>query len=131
MQEFFITPAMMSPAAWDAIAEAVGFAQRNADILVDTHGIGGDPAKSEPYGYAAWSPRGGVLTLRNPSDQPVRLVIDLRTAFDLPPGTPQRYKLRSPWKESADRPALTLQAGCSHAFELAPFEVQICEANPL
>ncbi len=28
----------------------------NAEVLVDTHWIGGDPAKLEVYGYASWSP---------------------------------------------------------------------------
>ena len=44
LQEFFVTPAMMTPELWDAVAEASPGA-RNADVLVDTHGIGGDPAR--------------------------------------------------------------------------------------
>lgn len=130
MQEFFITPAMMTPPLWDALAEAVAFTQRNARALVDTHGIGGDPAAGEPYGYAAWSPDGGVLALRNPSCQPARFAVDLHAAFELPAGAPQSYTLRSPWKQDAVASPRTLKADQPHTFELAPFEVQVRQASP-
>ena len=66
LQEYFITARMMTPAAWDVVAEAIQWVQRNADVLVDSHGIGGNPAKDEVYGFASWQPRMGVLVLRNP-----------------------------------------------------------------
>ena len=131
MQEFFVTPGMITPRLWDAVAEAVKWSQENADVLVDTHGVGGDPGVGEVYGYASWSPRKGILVVRNPGDRPAGFRVDLQSAFELPPGAPRRYRLQSPWKEPAGaRPALTLQAAEPHAFELAPFEVLVLEAAP-
>jgi hypothetical protein len=121
---------MMTPAMWDALAEAATWSRQNADVLVDAHWIGGDPGKAEPYGYASWSPRKGILALRNPGPQPARLTIDLQSALELPPGAPHRYVLRSPWKESASRGEIVLQSDTPHAFELAPWESLVLEAEP-
>jgi len=130
MQEFFVTSGMMTPRLWDAVAEAIGWVRRNTDVLVDTHAIGGDPAKGEVYGFASWSPRKGVLVLRNPGPEPSSLEIDLAAAFELPAGAPQSYRLKSPWKDHADRPELLLQAGKPHRFDLAPFQVSVLDAVP-
>jgi len=129
-QELYVTPQMMTPAMWDALAEAATWSRQNADVLVDAHWIGGDPGKAEPYGYASWSPRKGILALRNPGPQPARLTIDLQSALELPPGAPHRYVLRSPWKESASRGEIVLQSDTPHAFELAPWESLVLEAEP-
>jgi hypothetical protein len=131
MQEFFVTPSMITPGLWDAIAEAVGWMRRNADVLVDSHGIGGDPGQGEVYGYASWSTRKGILVLRNPTDRPARFRTDLRTAFELPDGASQRYRLASPWRGSVPAPAVVLRADQKHAFDLAPFEVLVLEGEPL
>jgi len=66
---------------------------------VDNHWIGGDPAKLEPYGWAAWSAAKGILTLRNPSDKPQTFSFDVQKALELPPGAPQRYRASSPLEE--------------------------------
>ena len=78
--------------------EIVTDASGNADVLVDVHWIGGDPAKAEIYGWASWSKRKGILSLRNPSDQPAAIAIDISEAFELTSGAAQSYLLRSPWK---------------------------------
>jgi hypothetical protein len=129
LQEFFVTPAMMKPQAWDALAESVGWVQRNADVLVDSHGIGGDPARGQPYGFASWSPRMGILALRNPSDRPASLAIDVQNAFELPRGVPTEYSLRPAWRGTKIRP-ITLRAGHAHSLPLDPFEVVVFEALP-
>ena len=66
LQELYLTPRMMDAQNWDDVAEAAKWSRANADVLVDTHWIGGDPAQAEVYGWAAWSPRKGILVLRNP-----------------------------------------------------------------
>jgi len=89
LQELYMTPSMMTPALWDALAEAAIWSRANADVLVDTHWIGGDAGKSEPYGYASWSPRKGILCVRNPSREPRTFTLTLAGAFELPPGAPR------------------------------------------
>jgi hypothetical protein len=132
MQEFFVTPSLMTPETWDAAAEAIAWARAHADVLVDTHGIGGDPGEGEVYGYAAWSRRKGIVVLRNPGEARARFEADLATLFELPDGAPRRYRLASPWNEPADRRApLTLDAAQRHTFALAPFELLVLEAAPV
>jgi len=130
-QDLFVTPTLMTPEMWDALAEAANWCRRNADVLVDTHWVGGDPAKGQVYGYASWSRRKGILGLRNPSDAVQALELSLQTAFGLPPGAPRRYVLRSPWKRGSPKLSLTLEAGRRHRFTLAPFEVLVLDAVPV
>ena len=130
LQEMYVTPALLTPANWDALAEAANWSRRNADALVDTHWIGGDPRKLEVYGHAAWSPRRAILSLRNPSDKPQSVAIDVSRAFELPDGARTSFSARSPWREDASRPAVELQAGQEHVFRLAPFEVLTLDADP-
>jgi hypothetical protein len=130
LQELYVTPQRMSPQNWDDLAECAKWAHANADVLVDTHWVGGDPEKAEPYGWASWSPRKGILALRNPGQERATLQVDLEKAFELPRRAPRAYKLRSPWKEAASRPAIELRAGTPNAFELGPFEVVVFEAMP-
>jgi hypothetical protein len=129
-QEMYINPTLMTTELWDALAEAANWSRRNSDVLVDTHWIGGDPAKGEIYGFASWSKRQGIFTLRNPDDMPAQFALDVGQAFELPPGAPSRYTLKSPWKRDAARPAIEVTAGKPHTFMLEPFQVLVFEATP-
>ena len=130
-QELYITPSLMSPEHWDALAEAAKWSRDNTDVLVDTHWAGGDPAAGEVYGWAAWSERKGILSLRNPSDKPGSIMIDIGKAFELPNGAAEKYSLKSPWKEDTGSEAIVLMAGKTHTFELKPFEVLVYDATSL
>jgi hypothetical protein len=129
-QELYITPSLLDARTWDVLAEAAMWSRINADVLVDSHWIGGDPAKGDVYGWASWSKRKGILALRNPKDEPGRISIDVGKAFELPKGTAKTYSLKSPWKDDAAQPATALQAGREHTFELKPFEVLVFDATP-
>ncbi|HUJ32626.1 MAG TPA: enterotoxin [Candidatus Acidoferrum sp.] len=131
LQEMYITPSLLSSDDWDDLAEAANWSRANADILVDTHWIGGDPAQLEVYGWASWAPREGILVLRNPSDRPQSISIDVAKAFELPAGAAHEFRLRSPWKEDSATPAMTAHAGQPHEFQLEPFEVKVLEAEPV
>ena len=85
-QELYLTPSLLDAGTWDALAEAAIWSRKNADVLVDTHWVGGDPAKGEVYGWASWSKRKGILALRNPKDEPGRISIEIGKAFELPQG---------------------------------------------
>ncbi|HUU15508.1 MAG TPA: hypothetical protein VMW72_00025 [Sedimentisphaerales bacterium] len=130
-QELYITPSLMRPQDWDTLAEAAQWSRRNADVLVDTHWIGGDPAKGEVYGWASWSKRKGILALRNPHDKPATITLNIGKAFELPGDAARRYSLKSPWKEDLNKAAVVLSAGGKHTFELKPFEVLVFDATPL
>jgi len=130
-QELYITPSLMRPQDWDALAEAAKWSRENTDVLVDTHWIGGDPAKGEVYGWASWSKRKGILSLRNPSDKPGSITLEIASVFELPTDAARKYSLKSPWTKDADSAAIELIAGKEHTFELRPFEVLVFDAMPL
>jgi hypothetical protein len=130
LQEMYITPSLLSEQNWEDLAEAAQWSRANADVLQDTHWIGGDPAKLEVYGWASWSPRMGILVLRNPSDKPQTMRVRLQEAFELPQGAAQMYAGKSPWKGDAQKPALHLNAQETHEFQLAPFEVLTLDFTP-
>lgn len=130
-QELYITPSLLDAQTWDILAEAANWSRENADVLVDTHWIGGSPAQGEVYGWASWSKRKGILALRNPTEQPSRIAIDIGKAFELPEGAVRKYSLRSPWKSDASVEEIQLSAGTEHSFELKPFEVLVFDATPL
>ncbi len=130
LQEMYITPSLLSSENWDDLAEAARWSRANAEVLKDTHWIGGDPAWLEPYGWAAWTPRKGILVLRNPSDQPQTIRIQLHEVFQLPPGAAADYTATSPWKDQSARPPIELHARTPHSFDLAPFEVLTLDLKP-
>jgi hypothetical protein len=130
-QELYVTPSLMTEQDWNALAEAAKWSRSNADVLVDTHWIGGDPAKSQIYGWASWSKRKGILALRNPHNKPGSITLDIAKAFELPKGAPISYFIKSPWKNDIGRPSIKLIAGKKHTFKLKPFEVLVFEAIPL
>src|ERR1700740_1142537 len=82
LQEMYITHSLLSKDDWDVLAESAKWSRGNAATLADTHWIGGDPGKLEIYGWAAWSPEKGILTLRNPSDHPQSISLDVGRAFE-------------------------------------------------
>jgi hypothetical protein len=130
LQEMYITPSLMTSADWDTLAEAAKWSRSNAAMLVDTHWVGGDPRWLEVYGWAAWSPQKASLTLRNPSAQPQDLAIDIGDAFELPGSAARAFVAHSPWAADRSQPSIELEAGKTHTFHLAPFQVLTLEAIP-
>ena len=112
------------------LAEAAQWGRDNADVMIDTHWIGGDPRQLQVYGWAAWSPEKGIITLRNPSDKKQTYALDVARAFELPARAPRKYQARSPWLKDRDRKAVSFIAGAPKTLTLAPFEVLNLEALP-
>ena len=123
LQELYVTPALLSPANWDALAEAARWSRDRAAILVDTHWVGGDPGALEVYGHAAWLPGKGTLVLRNPKDVPQGIELDIGAALEVPADAPRRFSARSPWAADRAKAPVVLEAAMPHRFDLAPFEV--------
>lgn len=130
LQEMYVTPALLTPANWDAIAEAAKWSRRNAGALRDTHWVGGDPAQLETYGWASWTPEKGIVTIRNPRPEEQLFTLDIGSAFELPERAPPRYSAQSPWEADRGRAPILLQSGVPHTFDLGPFEVLTLEATP-
>lgn len=130
LQEMYITPSLLSNANWNDLAEAAKWSRANADVLKDTHWVGGNPQWLEVYGWAAWTPRKGILVLRNPKDRPQTIQLKLQDAFELPSGAPDVFWAKSPWEEDAGQSKLLIHANQVHAFHLLPFEVLTLDMTP-
>ncbi|MFC1497411.1 hypothetical protein ACFLS1_02920 [Verrucomicrobiota bacterium] len=146
LQELYVSYTKMDPEKWAILAEGAKWARANRDVFVDTHWIDNgsfvgakfilkpsssfDKANYKIYGWASWIPRKGIITLRNPSDKVQEIAIDLQKVFELPEGAPRKYSLKSPWKEDADKPAITMTAGKPYTIKMKPFEILNLEALP-
>ena len=130
LQEMYITPSLLSESNWNDLAEAANWSRTNANVLKDTHWVGGDPAWLQAYGWASWTPAKSILVLRNPSDHAQTFSVKLQDALELPPGSAQAYTAHSPWRDDAAQPALRLNAQQPHSFELAPFQVLTLDLKP-
>lgn len=130
LQELYIQPDKLTQEDWRVLAEAAKWSRANADVLVDTHWIGGDPAKPQVYGYASWSARKGIVMLRNPDVQPSEYALDVAAAFELPFEARTKYLLKSPWSEDAAKLALRAEAGKPLRLTLKPFEIVVLDALP-
>jgi hypothetical protein len=129
LQELYIGPEFLTPAQWDALAEAIGWARARAEVLSDIHWVGGDPGRGEVYGFAAGPPMKAVLTLRNPSDQPAVFRAEGARIFERPGGERWAFLLRSPWKAEQDRPIVRLPVEGAAEIPLEPFEVKVFDAT--
>jgi hypothetical protein len=133
LQEMYITPALLTKADWDTLAESARWSRSHSDTLQDTHWIGGDPDELQVYGWAAWSPKLGIVTLRNPSTKSQHYSLDLAKAFELPSRSTTAFKLHDTWSSDKNSQLLeqrTVQ-GAPLDIELAPFEVLTMQADPL
>jgi hypothetical protein len=126
LQEMYITPSLLSQQDWDMLADAAKWSRANADVLRDTHWIGGDPGRLDVYGWASWSPAKSIITLRNPDSHPQTAVIDLQRQLELPSGASRQFSVRDVWKSGGDVPQ-HLDADHVSTITLAPFEVLTLE----
>jgi len=124
LQELYVTPALLQASDWDAIADAARWSRSRASILKDVHWIGGDPGSLEVYGWAAWSPDGWVITLRNPSAHVQTFALDLKAALELPPNAPSSYSAHEVFAHAAPE---TFSTKVIKHITLKPFEVRVFE----
>ncbi len=93
LQELYVSPDLLAEADWDTLATAAQWARAHADLLRDSHWVGGDPARDAIYGWASWAPEGAILALRNPSAYPQRITLDVAATFELPSHAPHRFRI--------------------------------------
>ncbi len=95
LQEYYITPGLMSKVWWDILADGVKWLKANENTLTDAHWIGGDPADGKDmqkrgnapkdiYGYASLGKEKGIVILRNPTDKPQDITVDLEGWLEMP-----------------------------------------------
>jgi len=131
LQELYITPHLLTEPMWDELAKAAKWARACADVLVDSHWIGGDPGAGEAYGFAAWHPGRGVIVVRNPAEKPQSFPIKLAEAWELPEGVQPRFSFRRVNAPGPGEEERIMAADASLELTLEPFEVIVLEGTAL
>lgn len=126
LQEMYINPHLLSSNDWNCLAKAIKWSRKNADVFPDVHWVGGNPAKAEVYGYAAWRENHGVITLRNPSNKSQTFILDTKNVFDLPSGFNAIYRFRVINEISKKQFS---QKGEKITITLQPYEILVMEAQ--
>ena len=131
LQEMYISHGLLSETNWNDLAQCATWARSNAEVLVDTHWIGGNPRNREIYGWASWTPKKGIITLRNPDENHQTCTFDLAKFLELPPGAPTSYTLTAPFKQRKEAKLTgTCNAEVPIQFTMRPFEVLVFEVMP-
>ena len=131
LQEMYITPKLLTDADWDTLAEAARWSRANADVLRDTHWIGGDPGRLDVYGWAAWSPQKAFITLRNPDDKPQLAILDAGRQLQLPKGAARSFNVRDVWHTGGKDVPKVLDADQAITIMMHPFEVLTLQLTPV
>ena len=122
LQELYVSPDLLTARDWDLIARAARWARERAPVLADSHWQGGDPARDQVYGWAAWSPQRAIVALRNPSSRPQSYALDLAAALELPAGAVRRFGAKAAYGR---RPPAVLDANRVLVLRLAPHSVLV------
>lgn len=92
---------------WEDMANLIKWQRKNADVLPDTHWVGGDPAKEQIYGWAAWNGNKAVLSLRNGKAASQKITFTLREALNIPKSVNTTITLRKPFSDQKALNGLT------------------------
>lgn len=130
LQELYINPHKLNTTSWDCLAAAARWAKENETVMADIHWVGGDPAKGEVYGFAAWSARKAVMSLRNPSASSKTFLVNTVKVFDLPAGAGRNYIFSDVKMYIATGNKTASAKGKEFTITLQPFEVKIFDAEP-
>ncbi|MGN6789247.1 MAG: enterotoxin [Rhodanobacteraceae bacterium] len=130
LQEMYITPSLLTTEDWDTLADAAKWSRANADVLRDTHWIGGDPGRLDVYGWAAWSPSKSFITLRNPDDKPRLAILDVARQLQLPKDAARSFDVSDVWHSGGNDVPKTLDADKQTTITLQPFEVLTLQLVP-
>jgi len=130
LQEMYITPSLLTTQDWDTLADAAKWSRANADVLRDSHWIGGDPGRLDVYGWAAWSPSKAFITLRNPDDKPQLAILDIGRQLQLPKDAARAFNVSDVWHSGGNDVPKTLDADHEATITLQPFEVLTLQLMP-
>jgi hypothetical protein len=130
LQELYINPHNLGTDNWNCLADAANWARENENVMADVHWVGGDPAKGEVYGFAAWLPGKAVLSLRNPDKVEKIFEVNTSDIFELPGNVVNDYIYYDAIVSRTSGKKLISKHGKSFSVTLKPFEVIVFDAVP-
>lgn len=139
LQEIYVDSDIMNKQGgvlWDELASCIAWVRRNADVLDDTHWVGGNPwdkkkKDGDIYGWAAWNKTKCTLSLRNSSKNEKVLKGTLRRILDVPPTLKGTVTLRSSFADQTRLPIMDKPIDVDTPIEikLAPFDIVAMEGT--
>lgn len=121
---------------WDELASCIDWVRRNADVLADTHWVGGNPwdkkkKDGDIYGWASWNMSKCTLSLRNSSKYQKTLKGTLREILDVPPTVKGTVILRSSFGGQTRLPIMERTINVDEPIEitLKPFDIVAMEGT--
>lgn len=139
LQEIYTDAELMNQEGgilWDELARCIAWVRRNADVLADTHWVGGNPWNKQTkdgdiYGWASWNMNKCTLSLRNSSKNVKTLKGTLRSILDVPPGITGSIILRSSFDDQTRLPIMDKPVDVDAPIEvtLQPFDVVAMEGT--
>lgn len=84
LSELYISENMMNDAKWQSLAAVLKWQRENYSILKNAMLLGGNPAENNIYCYASWNSDGGVIALRNPTNESTALTLTLNKLMGCP-----------------------------------------------
>ena len=89
LQELYLSPDLMTSAAWDIVALAAKWSRRNMPTFQDSHWVGGDPLEHKMgvvYGFGSFGAEQNrvIVTLRNPGMKMAAHNFNMVVDFELP-----------------------------------------------
>jgi hypothetical protein len=101
LKELYISPELFNDEHWSILGTATRWAQKNADRMVNSLYVGGDPKLGQAYGFVSWVGDRAALAVRNPhrKEQTVTVPFDASVYFRGAPAKPYRARAIYPFVE--------------------------------
>jgi hypothetical protein len=129
MAELYISPDVLGEGEWNVLAGALRWWRDRFEVLKRGEMIGGDPGRSEPYGWAHLDGERGIVAVRNPDVRPAAITVTLDPALGLDPHA-ARLVLERVYPTRWVAPRL-VRSGDAVALPLSGFEAAVYEIRPL
>lgn len=140
LQELYVDNDIMTNLnLWKDLAECIKWFRGNADVLDDTHWVGGEPwndstKSGDIYGWASWNGKKATLALRNSSKDEKTLTATLRQLLDVPAHVQGSITLKDSFKGGQRKlqgiSGATIPLDKELSFTLKPFEVFFFDGRP-
>lgn len=139
LQELYVDNDIMTKLdLWKDLAECIKWFRGNADVLDDTHWVGGNPwnqktKSGDIYGWASWNGKKSTLALRNSSKDAKTLTATLRQLLDVPAYVQGSITLKDSFKGQRKLNGIsgaTVPLDKELTFRLKPFEVFVFDGKP-
>ena len=139
LQELYVDNDLMTKLdLWKDLAECIKWFRGNADVLDDTHWVGGEPwndktESGDIYGWASWNGKKATLALRNSDDETKTLKTSLRKLLDVPAYIQGSVTLKDSFKGQRKLSGISgtpIPLDKEISFTLKPFEVFVFDGVP-